>query len=194
MQLYKTTWRVSLWATVECKKQDKQKCVQYAAFLVKNDKNLMYGNIWISRELYVCREVFGRMYIRLCWVFLFVSQIHSLPSPTSSVPWTLTLMGCIYGPAYPLASGWFGMGSTSKRCERGRNVSSGYMPLASFLPVAVAAGRCPPFTEDHRAWRGASRWPFSLFYNLYFWPFKPRGLSALASPSFASFSWPSSHL
>lgn len=82
MQLYKTTWSVSLWATVECKKQDKQKCVPYAAFLVKNDKNLMYG-IYGYLENYMSAEKSLGRCILGCAGFFCLSRksIPYLPQP-----------------------------------------------------------------------------------------------------------------
>ena len=85
------------------------------------------------------------MCIRLCWVFLFVSFIHPLPSPTSSVPSTLTLMDCAidqYTLQLPTGLIWEVPAQDKK---------DGGIPLASFQPVVVAAGRCHSFFEDPSA-------------------------------------------
>lgn len=40
--------------------------------------------------------------------FLFTSKSLPHPSSTGGAPHSLTCMGCVCGPLYPWASGWFG--------------------------------------------------------------------------------------
>lgn len=66
----------------------------------------MYMNIQISRELYVCREIFGRAHIRLGRVFLaYLPNPFPILPPISGASHSLTCVGCVRGPVHPWASG-----------------------------------------------------------------------------------------
>ena len=84
-----------------------------------------------------------------------------LPHPSPTFPNQLCALDpdldeLCYRLVYPSASNWFNMGSTSTRQERRRNVRSKDIPLASFQPVVVAAGRRHSFFENPSAWWGTS--------------------------------------
>lgn len=75
------------------------------------------------------------MHIGCAGYFLFTSKSIPHPSSISGVPHSLTCMGCVYGPVYPGASGWFGKWEVPTEDEKGgeseaRVQSSGSIPAS----------------------------------------------------------------
>lgn len=119
--------------------------------------------------------------LRCTGYFLFVSQIHSLPFPKQLWTQSLLFTSCIYSPQSPLVSGWLGkweFPATDE--EEGGMWGPGIVPcLCSYQWQWLQVGATPLLKMTPPV--GASLRPFSLFYHLYFLPFKTRGLSSITT-------------